>query len=234
MSYLVDEVIASFERSRDEITDSDEATIIATQGDDLAPGFMAMRHYYESRLLLIMRRGYRHFAGSNLPTDGSELVEHTAEYMTAPMIAVSMGAFTDGVLIGHQSDLLVKMCFHFDTVEHLFHDNAFRGSSLKMTKGFVGDDEVCRYFHDYVTTGVRHMAHATGFAHNKIAPAKVWDIWLLVGTACVTASYLAGNRMGTSWRERDVLDGIEIASESAGEDGVGHPSDEGDQGELGS
>lgn len=234
MNDLVEEIKASYERSREEVAGSDGPTVITTDGDALAPGFSAMKSYYESRLLMICRRGYRHFAGSNMPTDADTLITRTAEFLNAPMIAVSMGAFTDGVMLGHQSDHLVKMCFHFDNVEHLFHDDGFRQSSLKMTKGFATDREVCAYFQEYVAGATAHMAHITGFAHNEVVPTKVWDVWILVGTACVTASYLAGTRMGTSWRERDVLDGIEIASESAGEDVVDHPTDEGDQGELGS
>ena len=59
-----------------------------------------------------------------------------------------------------------------------------------------------------------HLSHATGFAHaTDVEPNKGWDIWLLNGTACICAGYLAGHLMGTTWRERDVLDGIEIASE---------------------
>ena len=43
-------------------------------------------------------------------------------------------------------------------------------------------------------------------------PVKVWDVWCLVGTHTVVNTYLAGYRMGCTWRERDVLDGIEIAT----------------------
>lgn len=231
---LVDEIKGSFEKSRDDVAgESPGAMVIATQGDDLAPGFQAMKEYYEDRLLMIARRAYRHFAGSNLPTDGDKLVTHTAKYLQAPMIAVTMGAFSDGVMIGHRNDHMVRMCFHFNNLEHLFHDDAYREASQKMSLGFADDREVCEYFREYVGGALAHITHVTGFAHSEVVPAKVWDIWLLTGTACVTASFLAGSKMGTSWRERDVLDGIELASESRSEDEADQPSDAVDQGELG-
>ena len=236
MNDLVEEIRNCFEKSRDEVTADDPgATVIATNTDELAPGFAAMKTYYESRLLIIMRRGYRHHAGSVLPTDADALLHHTAVFLDAPMIAVSMGVFTDGVMIGHQSDHLVRMMVHFHNVDHLFHDENFRQSSLRMTKGFAEDKEVCEYFGTYLHGALTHMAHITGFAHkSEVVPAKIWDLWLLTGTAVITACYLAGIKMGASWRERDVLDGLEMASEPEGQDGDDQRADEADQGELGS
>lgn len=231
MTDLVDEVKASFETAQADVGGG--VTVVRDDGEELAPGFMAMREHYEQVLLTIVRRSYRYYAGREMPTDGDELLILTAQKMTAPLIAASLGAFANGVKIGHRSDHLVKMCFHFHSVEHLFHDDAFKESSLQMAHGFAEDREVTTYFHEYVEGALSHMAHITGFAHSEVNPAKVWDLWILASTACVTASFLAGNRMGASWRERDVLDGIEIASESAGEDGSDSPADEGDQGELG-
>ena len=218
MTDLVDEVKASFEVSKEAVGAGDGVTIVRDGEMELAPGFSAMREYYEQKLLMVVRRVYRHHAGSDLPTDGDELLTLTALRMTAPMIAVSMGAFANGVMIGHRTDHLVRMMFHFQNVDHLFHDSTFEQASLTMAHGFAEDMEVTRYFHEYVEGALSHMAHVTGFAHNEVKPAKVWDLWILSGTACITASYLAGNRMGASWRERDVLDGIEIASESDGQD----------------
>jgi hypothetical protein len=235
MTDLVDEVKASFETSREDVApDTPGGTVITTYGDELAPGFKAMRSCYEEKLLMIMRRGYRQFAGSNLPTDGDELIKLTATYLQAPVIAVSIAAFTDGVMLGHRTDHMVKMCFHFNNVEHLFHDDGFRDSSMRMAHGFATDHAVCDYFNTYIDGAMSHMAHVTGFAHSEVKPHKIWDLWILGGTACVTAGYLAGNKLGATWRERDVLDGIEIASESARQDGPDQRADEGDQGELGS
>jgi len=213
---LAEEVKVSFEKSKEEVTgETDGATGgVVMASDELAPGFLAMKEYYERQLLMITRRGYRQFAGSSMPTSGDELVLLTATKMTAPLVAVTLGAFTDGVMIGHQDDHRVKMCFHFNNVDHLFHDQGFRDSALKMAFGFAGDAGVTEYFQEYCAGAMAHMSHLTGFAHSTgVQPSKVWDLWLLVGTACITASYLAGTKMGTSWRERDALDGIVIATE---------------------
>ena len=238
MTDLIDEVKDSFEKSKDAVNGgADEGggiTMVRGEVDELAPGFSAMREYYNNKLLVITRRGYRHFAGSSLPTASDDLVVQTAEFMRAPMIAVSLGAFADGVRLGHQTDHLVKMMLHFHAVEHVFHDNHMRDQTMAMAHGFAEDREVCDWFNTYLDGALTHMAHVTGFAHSEVVPAKVWDLWLLSGTAVITASFLAGNRMGATWRERDVLDGIEIASESAAEAGSDHATDEGHEGELGS
>lgn len=223
MTDLVDEIKAAFEYTKDAVSGESGVAIVRSTDEELAPGFRAMQTYYNERLLVIARRGYRHHAGSVLPTDGDELVERTTEVMTASLIAAAMGAFSDGVMLGHRSDHYVQMMFHFHTVDHLFHPGSFRDKTIAMAHGFAEDREVCEYFHVYLQSALHHMAHMCGVAHDEIKPAKIWDLWLLAGTAVITASYLAGMKMGASWRERDVLDGIEIASdESEGEDGSDH------------
>lgn len=227
MTDLVDEVKASFESAKDDVRDDESpVTFVRADAEDLAPGFPFMQEYFAERLLAVARRGYRFHAGSTMPTNAEELIERTSEQMVPPLVATSIGAFTDGVMLGHQNDHLVKLCFYFDSVEHLYHDSDFRATSLRMAMGFAGDSEVADYFSDYVLSSLLHMSHVTGFAHREVDPGKVWDIWLLSGTACVTACFLAGTKLGTSWRERDVLDGIAIASEedSRGSDGEAEPS----------
>lgn len=223
MNDLVEEIRGCFEKSRDEVAGSEPgATVVTSNLDEVAPGFGAMKTYYERQLLSLARRAYRHHAGSTMPTGSDELIEHTGVFLQAPMIAVTMGAFSDGVLIGHRDNHWVKMCVHFGNVEHLFHDDTFREDSKRMALGFAEDVEVCEYFQSYLGGALSHISHVTGFAHHEVNPVKVWDVWLLTGTACITASYLAGMKMGTSWRERDVLDGIEMASEPEGQDGSDH------------
>jgi hypothetical protein len=175
-----------------------------------------MRAFYQERLLLIARRGYHHFAGATLPSNSDQLVVHTGEYMMPATIATSLAAFSNGVMIGHREDHTVRMCYHFESLEHLFHDEDFLTASGDMAKGFTNDPEVYEFFDKYVTGGLNHVSHITGFAHQEEIPAaKVWDVWLMVGTATTAASYLAGYRLGDAWRERDVLDGIEIATEES-------------------
>lgn len=227
MSALIDEIKESFEKSRmDDGGDQSWTVIDGNSAGELAPGFQAMREYYSERLLASARRGYRFHAGATMPTSPVALIELTVNQMT-PLVATSvLGAFTDGVMVGHREDHLVRMCFHYDHVEHLFHDDNFHQASLQMANGLIGDPEIREYFQDYVRGGLLQISHVTGFAHsNEVSPGKIWDIWLLSGASCVAASYLAGNRLGTAWRERDVLDGIAIATEEVprGSDGEAEP-----------
>lgn len=213
MTDLADEVKASFGKTHEEHAASGPVQLVTTDEMSEVPAFETMRSYYEHRLLMWARRGYRHFAGASMPHDGDKLIEMTKPVMMAPFIATGLTAFSDGVMIGHQDDHLVQMCFRFDNVDHLFHDDDFREASNTMADGFADDDEVGEFFGTYITGGLNHLAHLTGFAHSEADPTKVWDLWLLVGTAVTCASYLAGLSLGTTWRERDVLDGIAIASE---------------------
>lgn len=214
MTDLLEEVKNSFEVSRDEHSpDKGPLVMIDPDEGELAPGFNASREYYGKQLLAFTRRGYRHFAGSVMTTDSDELMVVTWPVMGPLLITSMVGAFTDGVLIGQRSEYMVQLCFHFHAVGHLFHDDDFRQLSLTMAEGFAEDRPVISYFEEYIQGATLHLCHATGFAHREVNANKVWDIWLLVGSAAVAASYLAGQRLGTTWRERDVLDGIEIASE---------------------
>jgi hypothetical protein len=239
MTDLVDDVKNSFEKSKDDVIGGhvefgDGVSLVRHDVEELAPGFMAMRQYYNDMLLVVARRGYRHYAGSSMPTDSDQLLSLTAQFLRAPMIAVSLEAFADGVMIGQQTDHLIRMMTHFNALDHVFHDSHMRGKAMTMAHGFADDREVCEYFNTYLDGALTHISHVTGFAHSEVVPAKIWDVWILCGTAVISASYLAGQRMGASWRERDVLDGIEIASESQGQDEPHHRADEGDQGGLGS
>lgn len=211
---LIDDVKRGYEITREGEEESDGPIIIRSQDDELVPGFNAMRAYYEHRLLAVTRRGYRHFAGSTMPTTGDELLRLTAKVMTPNVIGTLIQAFADGVMIGHQSDHHVKISFHFDIVEHIFTDEDFRETSTQMALGFSDDDEVLAFFTEFFTGGLEHLSHMTGFAHSvKVNPGKVWDLWMLIGTATTCSSYLAGYNMGQVWKERDVLDGIAIATE---------------------
>lgn len=190
--------------------------VLRDSDDELAPGFNAMREHYHEAMLVLCRRGYRHYAGSTMPQQADEILTRTGEYMLEKVICLVMTAFSDGVLVGHQDDHLVKMCLHFNNPGHLFHDADFRDSSRAMCNGFAEDAEVLEFFNEYVIGGVNQMSHACGYAHQSEAdPHKAWDIWLITGSACVSAGFLSGFLMGQSWKERDVLSGIEIASQEA-------------------
>lgn len=220
MTDLIDEVRASFNKTRDDHGDRGPVTVLGP-GDPreqgFPPGFTAMRNYYGERLLAITRRGYRHFAGSTLPTDADQLMELTSQVMAEYVLALVFDAFADGVAIGHQQQQTVRIFTHFNTLEQIFTDELFRESSREMAKRFSEDPDVLAYFNEYVEGGMHHLAHVTGFAHREVEPGKIWDVWLLVGTACMCATFLAGHHLGVTWRERDVLEGIELATQ--GEDG---------------
>jgi len=213
MTDLIEEVRASFEKARHPEVEG-PVTLVA---DDLAqaPGFMAMKAYFENRVQIVTRRGYRHFAGATLTSNADELLKLTAMEMVTPLLATTFRAFSDGVLIGQRDNHLVRMAIHFHTADNLWEDDDFLKASKELSTGFADDEEVVTYFGEYLMGGVNHLAHVTGFAHSEVDPIKIWDIWIMGGMACVCASFLAGNKLGTSWRERDVLDGIAIATEEA-------------------
>ena len=225
MTDLVDEIKASFERSKD-LAGSGPVTLL-TSDMVQAPGFMTMKAYFDERVITLVRRAYRHFAGASLTHDADALLMQTAEEMTIPMLATLFRAFSDGVMIGWQDNHLVKMKLHFGQADQLWKDEAFLAASKELGSGFADDQEVCEYFGEYLMGGINHLTHVTGFAHSQTEPHKIWDIWIMGGMACVCASFLAGNKLGTSWRERDVLDGIAIATEEGpvgptGEDNTDH------------
>jgi len=222
MTDLVDEVKHSFELTK-EGNDS-PIQLITGDEDDLAPGFTAMRAYYEQRLIAITRRAYRFFAGGTLSRNADELMATTGEQMLPTLVATLLRAFADGVLIGQQNEQIVRMALHFHHPEHLYHDDDFLESAKHMALGLVDDDEVRDYFSEYAQGGLHHLAHSCGFAHQEVEPAKVWDLWLMTGTACVCSSFLAGQKLGTAWRERDVLDGIAIATEEVPDGSEGEDS----------
>jgi hypothetical protein len=218
---LIDEIKESFANYRDDNKLAKGPLIMVPDDeDDLAPGFQAMRAYYGDQLIVAARRGYHHFAGSTMPTQGEELVLRTAPVMGPAMVKLLLRAFADGVLISQKQDYQVLISWHFHIVDALFADETFRNTSNTMATGFAADASINEFFTEYVQACLVGLAHATGFAHGEVNPNKVWDLWLLAGNSVVTTSYLAGSRLGSVWRERDVLDGIEIATEdSHGPDG---------------
>lgn len=222
MTDLVEEIKSSFDKTLSEhAADGASPIKVIEPGDaEIVPGFLAMREHYQRQMVRITRRGYRQFAGSTMPSQADELLERTTPVMMPLLLAVQLSAFTDGVMIGHRDDQIVKMSFHYQEVDELFGNKRFREASGLMAQGLSDDPEVFEYFREYVSGGVANLGHMSGFIHREVEPGKVWDFWLLVGNACFSAVYLAGYKLGTTWRERDVLDGIELASEE-GSDGPG-------------
>jgi hypothetical protein len=224
MTDLIDEVRSSFELAKN--TEARGPVTVMSAGDtDMVPGFMAMKNYFDNRITIVARRGYRHFAGATLTHDADELLKQTADEMVTPLIATLFRAFSDGVMVGHRDNHLVRMAIHFGQADNLWDDDDFLQASKDLGSGFADDEEVCQYFAEYLMGGINHITHVTGFAHSHVEPTKIWDIWIMGGTACVCASFLAGHKLGTSWRERDVLDGIAIATEEAPVGSTGEDTD---------
>jgi hypothetical protein len=212
MSELIEQVRTSFESPKG-VESNSPVTVMRASDIVEAPGFHAMKSYFETRILILNRRGYRYFAGATMTTDADALLVETAKVMLTPTLATMFRAFSDGVLVGHQANHLVRQRIHFDQADELWAEDEFLTASMELGSGFADDDEVCNWFAEYIKGGINHLAHVTGFAHAEVEPSKVWDIWVMGGMACVCASYLAGTKLGMTWRERDVLDGIAIATE---------------------
>jgi hypothetical protein len=224
MSELLKEVEDSFQHVREDNAGRGPLMMV-TDGDEFAPGFNAMRRHYQPWLMAMVRRGYHHYAGSAPQENSDEALAETATVMMPFYLGACMETFCQGVLVGHQDNHLVKMAFHFDNLDHLYHEDDFRTLAHDMAKGFASDGEVEEFFLNYLTQGLNHISHIVGFAHQTdYQYNKVWDIWMLVGTAVVSSGYLAGHTLGSAWRERDVLRDIEIDLEEVS-DGVAGEGD---------
>ena len=213
---LLEEIKDAFNAVRVEHVQDNEPPIqMLDKAVGLPPLFNDMRLYYGGQSLVITRRGFRHFAGSELSSCGGadELLEATTELMVPQVLAMLLQTFADGVRLGHKEDQIIKMAFHFHVEEHLYGDSNFIEGSKTMALGFNEDDEIRDFFLEYLLGGIEHLIHISGFAHSTVDPNKIWDVWLLICGATIGSCYMAGYQMGSSWRERDVLDGIEIASE---------------------
>jgi len=212
MTSLFEEVKSSFEATRSSAASGEGITFISID-EESALGFAEMREYYTDEMSVVTRRGYRHWAGATLPRKTEELMALTSDPMLAGTLSMLFRAFADGVRIGHQNEHLVKMLTHFNMFGILFPNEDFRMVSNQMAVGFTTDEEIFEYLTEFVKSGSMYISHSAGIAHQEIEPHKIWDLWMLVGTACFSATYLAGYRLGCTWRERDVLDGIEIATD---------------------
>lgn len=214
MSELLDEIKESFEKVRHKHADGNDVVQVTPSVEEtMPPAFMAMQTYYKKTILSLTRRGFRHFAGASMPTASDELLDRTREVMYPALLAMLLQIFADGVRIGQRDDQMVKMAFHFDAIDSIYDNDSFVHGSNTMAFGFAEDDEIRGFFRDYLMTGTDHMSHICGFAHSEVDPNQVWDLWMLVAAATIGSCFMAGHEMGSSWRERDVLDGIEIASE---------------------
>lgn len=211
MSELLDEIKEAFNEDKEQFVDDDNPVQIA-HGVDLPPGTVGMKNYSEHVMLVVTRRIYRWFAGSTAPLTSSELLKTTGTRMVGPLSNAVMEAFAAGVLIGHRSEHLVRLAHHVHMVDELFADQEFQTMARTMATGFREDAEIQEFFATYISGAAEYLSHITGFAHHEQLD-KVWDVWMICGVSGTNAAYMAGYRMGTSWYERDVLDGILIATE---------------------
>lgn len=217
MTDLIEEIKHSFQHGG-------EAPIVIRPNETLGVGFQAMRDYYQVRLVAHTRRGYRHFSGSTLPSDCSEVLTLTSTVMLPGLVRILVQAFTDGVMIAHRDNHQVKISHHFGLVDTLFDDSRFRETSDAMADGFVTDPEVAEFFERYVDGCLKYLAGITGFTLGQSDPSKVWDVWIMTGTSITSSAYLAGIKLGTAWHDRDVLTEIEIVTEEThGPEGEDEP-----------
>ena len=209
MSTLSDEINAIFRNYA--IANETQQVVSASE---LAPGLISMKNYYEDRLVVLLRRCYRQLAGSVMPTTGDDLFKLTAPLVGPGLLSFYTSIFTDGVLIGQQRELMIQMAEHFNTMDELFRMGSFRVISDKMANGFLGDADVKDLFKDYLwRCSEAFFAMAGCHDDKKFNPSSVWDLWRMIGESSSLSAYLAGHQLGMSWAEKDVLDGIAIATQ---------------------
>lgn len=213
MSDLVGEIRAMFEKDRDEISPESPMKMVSDSELKMTPGLRGMREYFQERINRATRRGYRLHAGAPLNPDHKQAMYDTSEPMLAHTVAIGLGAFSAGVMMGQQNDHLVRLKIFQGDPDALFEMKEFREAAKNMALGFSNDDEVVEFFTDYAKGAMEQMGVMTGFLRRSGNPNKVWDLWIFTSTGLVTASYMAGCRLGTTWREKDVLDGILMATE---------------------
>lgn len=209
MSELANQIAEAFAGTRQ----NKSVHAVTTDSVQLGPAFLDMREYWCEVLLVQLRRVYRHFAGANLSHDADELLSLTSEKMIPRLMQIEFGVFTDGVLIGQNADVQVRMARHFNNVDQLFTMPVFRSTSATMATGFAGDDDVVEIFNELATQSLDLVAHGADFAHHEVDPNTIWDVWMLVGQATIPTAYIAGLALGQSWATKDTLDGIIIATE---------------------
>lgn len=209
MSDLLNEVRTSFEQIP-EVTGVKQVSgpvgIVGFSGpDDLVPGFRGMQAYNNDRIKVMVRRGYRHFAGRDLPELSEEAFELVRPVLSPLFALLIIEAFCDGVQVGQNTSHTVRMAVFFEKVDELFTDKAFRNDSGVMALHFAGEPEVLDFFNTYTQGAVMALAHGTGFVHNNGEPNKIWDLWMLAGTSMVTAGYIAGHQLGLAWSLKDTI-----------------------------
>jgi len=213
MTDLVDEIKQSFTVSRDERFKPGQVQRLTAS--DVAPGFVGMRELYSELLLVYTRRGYRWFAGSSMPSQADDLLELTRPVMLPDYVALMVRAFSNGAVIGQGNEQVVKMLLFYGKADELFGNEEYRIQCSQFAKGLASDPEVLDFFTMYLNEGLDQLLHLVGIAHTETEPNQIWNFWLLVGTAVISTSYLAGFKLGKDWSERDLLDGIESATEEA-------------------
>jgi len=213
---LLEEVKDSFRKGNMPDTDGPQVGPIrmVTEHDNLV-GFGGMSAAYHRRITDITRKGYRRFAGSTLPDDPEDKLITTGEYMYPKIIATLVQAFCDGIMLGQQDNFQVLLAVRLGAADSLFHDEGFRAMAKTMALGFIEDEGIKSFFLEYYSGALISLAQLTGFAQGQMPAGKVWDLWILSSKAVVGTCYVAGYHLGSAWKERDVLDGIEIVTEES-------------------
>ena len=180
---LIEEIKGAFETVRVEHVKENDPPIQMI-GDDLKlpPLFNEMRMHYGAQALVLTRRGFRHFAGSELSSCGGadELLEATSPKMIPMVLGMLLQTFADGVRLGHKDDQVIKMAFHYHVEDKLYENEHFVQGSKTMALGLNEDNEIREFFLEYLTGGIEHLTRIAGFAHTDVDPNKIWDVWLLI------------------------------------------------------
>lgn len=221
MSDLSEEIEAAYKGLNEkhvDIEDGQAEVHYVREDSEVAqlPAYHAVQQYYAVEMVKAVRRAYRYNSGREPFPSGPVAYEQTRGLAHKHMMTTAIEAFADGVQMGHEISAKVRKFMHFDKADDLITDPDFRTESSMIALNVMSDPDCMEFFDAYFFETTEWFMYATGFANveTKENTQKVWDLWALSAMSMITAFYGTGCKLGASWKERDVLSGIESATEA--------------------
>ena len=182
------------------------------------PEYKAHTAYFTKQAILMVRRIYRRFGGSEAFKDAQDALDRTEEPCMKVLLPLVMQAFADGIQLGQGISVPVKKHRFRKQLDQVFTDEGFRAESEIFCIQIMEDFETKEIIERYLRNAIGSMAAITAFKNAKPERLqKVWDLWELASNSAAVGMFSSGHAIGKQWAEKDALTGIVRATESADE-----------------
>lgn len=185
---------------------------LVTSDDDvrkspLSDHFMVFDTAWSQKFYSIMRRQYRHQAGSEVPEGYPQMHEKLKTLLVEPLVPFYKQCLAAGIQMGQEEASAIKRAKRLGRVSELFKKDEFISECSLMAMTWDGDYELSEHLGRYLEGSAIQLANHTGLPHSSDPDhlGRGWDVWGVSGRSLMALCYSVGELIGAEDKEKDII-----------------------------